>query len=46
MFLITNISVGPFPTKEDLKSYGTSLSLALLMRFFIVEPRFIPRLDI
>lgn len=31
--------------KEDFKSYGSSLAVALLVRFFIVEPRFIPSLS-
>ena len=32
-------------TQEDIKSYGVSLGVALLVRFFIVEPRFIPSLS-
>ena len=32
-------------TQEDIKSYSVSLGLALLVRFFIVEPRYIPSLS-
>merc|ERR1712087_224576 len=31
--------------KEDIKTYVTSLSLALLLRLLIVEPRYIPSLS-
>mmetsp|Transcript_9270 Transcript_9270/g.20965 ORF Transcript_9270/g.20965 Transcript_9270/m.20965 type:complete len:268 (-) Transcript_9270:324-1127(-) len=31
--------------QEDFKSYGSSLAIALLIRFFLVEPRFIPSLS-
>jgi len=31
--------------KEDIKTYFTSLALALLLRFTIIEPRFIPSLS-
>lgn len=31
--------------KEDLKVYFWSLAIALLLRFFIIEPRFIPSLS-
>jgi len=32
-------------TKEDLKTFFSSLTVALTVRFFIVEPRFIPSLS-
>jgi len=31
--------------KEDVKVYTTSLAFALLLRFFIIEPRYIPSLS-
>jgi len=32
-------------SKEDIKTYTVSLAVALLLRFLIIEPRFIPSLS-
>lgn len=32
-------------SKEDIKTYTISLAIALLLRFLIIEPRFIPSLS-